>query len=230
MAVAKLLAIILFLSTVYANNSTERNKLVSAMDDAAAILKNPAIAASIEILKSIKSESSSSIGPRQDQGGFSKIHNTLDHSHGAVYVNKLDELMQLWLTDDLFALFPTEHKTFLSYSLKEYALQLQGDDYYKKKFDLSFNNGKGHLYLFTLIIAPHPTKPNAVKWEKSILYTDFIPAASYVIVTHSDCDIFSCDRHDEIAYMPIHVTNTHIDSIIDLNLKMMAQINQKMIN
>ena len=120
-----------------------------------------------------------------------------------------------------------KYKTFLSYCIKEYALQIIEDTYYKKKFDLSFNDGHGHLYLFTLVLAPHPSKSNALKWEKSILCTDFTPAAPYVIVTNSDCNIFSCDRYDEIVYLPVSVTNTHIDSIIDLNLEMMSQINGK---
>jgi hypothetical protein len=76
--------------------------------------------------------------------------------------------------------------------------------------------------MLVLTLTPHPTKPNVLQWSKYVLSTEFEPAAPYVIVTQSDCNLLSCDRSDEIVYLPVTVTDTHIRSIIDLNLNMMS--------
>lgn len=68
---------------------------------------------------------------------------------------------------------------------------------------------------------PHPTNNAAVKWEKYLLKSKFVPAPSHVIVTESDCNILSCDRTDKIVYLPTALNTAHIQDIVAMNVNML---------
>lgn len=204
---------------IFAFASTEDDdKLSKSIETAAVASGHPEIAAAIEILKNFKTESSTVMGPKQDQVGFKYFHNVHDHGYGSVNLNKLDQLIKLWLDDETFDFLSDTYKKILSSATKEYSLQVFEDVYHKQKFNLFFNDGKGSLFMLMLTLSPHPTLSNVVKWEKFLIQTNFEPAPSYIIVTTSDCNILSCDRSDEIVYMPVVMTNEHIDNIIKLNI------------
>jgi len=171
-------------------------------------------------LKNFKTESSMTIGPKQDQVGFKYLHNVHDHAYGSVSLNKLDQLIKIWLDDETLEFLSDKYKKILSSAMKEYSLQMFEDTYHKQKFELSFSDGKGSLFMLMLTLSPHPTLPNVLKWEKFLLETNFEPAPSYIVITTSDCDFFSCDRFDEIVYMPTVMTNLHMNDIVKLHIDM----------
>ena len=76
-----------------------------------------------------------------------------------------------------------------------------------------------------LDLSQHETIENAFKWSKFLIQSSFKPAPSYVIMTESDCDIFSCSREDKIVYLPVALNDNHIDSIIRMNINMLNAFN-----
>lgn len=211
-------------NTTKSNESEKSDKsdLSDAISKAGALLGDPVVTTAIETLKSLKSESSTTISDRYDQTGFLSIKNNYDYSKGAVLISRMDELISHWLDDNTYDFITYNQKKTISKALKEYTLQLVEDPYYKQKYELSFNDGKGTLFMMILSVSPHPTNINAVRWEKYILQTDFVPAPSYVIVTESDCNILSCDRTDKIVYLPTVLNQAHMDQIISMNLGMLT--------
>lgn len=199
-------------------NETNKKSLGDTINNVASVLGSPELAASVELLKSIRSESSSTMSERHDRTGFIRMNHVYDYSNGAIYKNQLDKLVSIWLNDDIFNFLSPKHKTLLTNAIEEYALQYDGEKYNKQKFELSFNNGKGNLFIIMLSLTPHMTNTDIIHWGKYILSTEFEPAPPYVVVTHSDCNILSCDRYDEIVYLPAVITDVHINSVINLNI------------
>lgn len=188
----------------------------------ASVLGSPEIANVISVLKSLKTESSTTMSERHKQEGFASLRNIYDYSYGAIYYSNIEKLVELWLEDNIFDYLSHVHKKILINSLKEYALQFVSieDKYHKQKFELVFNNGKGSLFFLMLTLSAHPSNSSALKWEKYIVWSEFEPAPPYVVVTKSKCNIVSCKRSDEIVYLPATITDTHIQSIVKLNLDM----------
>ena len=219
------LLIILCLSNhVYCEDKDEP-EIEDKLQAAAIASGNPEIAVAIEVLKALKTTSETKISERYDQFGFTSINNVMEHSRGAVWTHNLNELIKLWLNDGGFNSISDSNKNILAKAIAEYSLLIQDEQYRKQRFDLSFNDGVGKLFMMILTLEPHPTKPNAIKWEKLVLESHFKPAPSYVIITESDCDILSCDRTDKIVYMPVTVSDVHIHALLNMNLAILNEFN-----
>jgi hypothetical protein len=217
----------IFIVIIFANKSEPNNpkkNFAETVGDIVSVI-NPKVKAAIEILSLLKGESSTKIGDRQDQPGFSSIQNNYDYGHGSVVISTLNDLILFWLDDDVYNFLNKEQINIISKSLAEYTFQLPMDPFHKQKYELSFSNGQGSIFMMIINFAPHPTNKNAIKWEKFVLKTDFIPAPSYVIITESDCNILSCDRTDKIVYLPIIITKNHIEDIVRMNIEMLIGFN-----
>lgn len=219
----------LMLLILVSGNTDKKKSLGEAINDVASVMGNPELAASVELLKSIRSESSTTMSERHEQAGFMRMNHVYDYSNGAIYKNKLDKLVSVWLNDDIFNFLSPKHKTLLTNAIEEYALQYDCETYNKQKFELSFNNGKGKLFIIMLSLTPHITNTDVILWGKYILSTDFEPAPPYVVVTHSDCNLLSCDRYDEIVYLPVAMTDAHINSIINMNIGLIETWQQNLL-
>lgn len=183
----------------------------------------------IKILKEIAPQTNEVIGPRYDEHGFSRINSINDHSYGTILADKIELLIQLWFEDESFNFLSISYKKIIFITLRELALQIFEDNYHKQKNEFSFNDGKGKLFILSITFSLHHKIQNAIKWEKSLFWTEFEPAPSYVILTKSKCKYFSCHRKDEIKYLPVVLTNAHVESIININLKMSTQFNIKIL-
>ena len=208
------------------NKKSKGEAFGEAFTSAAGVVGDPRVQAAIETLKAFKTESSTSIGERYDPAGFEFIHNVIVHGTGATYSYNLDKLVALWLEDDAFKGVEETYKKVVSLAMREYALQVSSEPYLNQKFDLSYNNGQGSLFLMTVALVPHHEHKNVFLWERYLLVSSFRPSKPYVIVTHSDCDILSCDRTDQIVYLEASITDAHIRSIIDLNINFLGRFNQ----
>jgi hypothetical protein len=221
----RILIVTLILVCITAEEIPKKD-ITTKVKEAAGMIASPEVSAAIEILKAIRTESSRTISERHDKVEFLNINNALDHGYGATYTEKLDELIKFWLEDPVFVSMSMEHKTIISRAIKEYSMQIENERYKKAKYDLSFNDGQGKIFMLVLTIEPHPTISRGVKWEKYIAWTTFKPGPSYVVVTTSDCNILSCDRSDEIVYLPTTITDAHIQALMNMNIKMMIDFNK----
>lgn len=203
------------------DNTKSKNEFKDTIEEAASIIGNPTITAAIKVIEAFKSETSTTISDKKDQHGFLDIHNNYDYGYGSVLISRFDELVNFWLEDDMYSFLTEKQKKILTRSFKEYTIQISQDPYYKQKYELSFSDGKGSIFLMIISIMPHPTNNAAVKWEKYLLKSKFVPAPSYVIVTESDCNILSCDRTDKIVYLPTALNTAHIQDIVAMNVNML---------
>lgn len=168
----------------------------------------------IHTLKSLQTVSTSTMSERHDQVGFLNMNHIMDHASGDVDIYNLESLVSFWLEDPIFNTIDKKQKNIVIRSLNEYALQIAGSNYNTKRYDMSFNDGKGTLFLFIVSFQHHKTNEHAVKWEKFIMSSHFTPAHAYVIITESNCNLLSCDTYDRIEYLPTTLTNDHINSIL----------------
>lgn len=205
-------------STETKSNETD---LFDTISKVASIASKPEIIAAVELLKTFKQESSLTIGDRKDQMGFWDIQNDYDYVHGSVLIEDMDNLISFWLDDDTYCFLNNHQKNIISRAIKEYTMQIMTDSFYKQKYELSFSDGKGSIFMMILSITPHPVRNNAVKWTKYVLKVDFVPAPSYVIATESSCNLFSCDRTDSIVYLPTVLNGAHIREIVTMNIDML---------
>lgn len=206
-----------FLFLVYCSAQEEEAR-ISAL---AAV--SPETAAALEALQILKRETSTTISDRHDQVGFASLEHVVDYSRGSVYESKLDQLIDIWLNDDIMSSIEPRHKAIVVNKLKEYALQVKDEDYKTQRYDLKFNDGAGKMFLVVISFKPHPTKQNAIKWDKVLMTASFKPAPPYVIITETDCDLLSCDRTDRIEYLPAMLTDAHTQSILQISMDMMIQ-------
>jgi hypothetical protein len=211
--------LIIYLSMVQAQETEHVEETITMSPLAAA---SPETAAALEALTILKTESSTTISDRHDQVGFKTLEHIVDYSRGSIYEAKLDTLIDLWLSDDILSSIEPRHKAIVISKLKEYALQIKDENFHTQRFDLKFNNGAGKLFLLVLSFQPHPTKPNAIKWDKVLMTAFFEPAPPYVIITESDCNIISCDRTDRIEYLPAMLTDAHTQSILQLSMNLLS--------
>jgi hypothetical protein len=204
-----LFIIILLFICVQSNNDTasEPNLMADTIKTLMHIVENPKLVAAIELLKSIRTETNKTIKEKYNQKGFLRTHDIYDYSYGSVIKYKLRLLVNLWLDDTQIAFLPTSYKNILKNAMSEFEMQIMDEPYHKHNYELSFNNGTGTLFMLILSLAPHPTLTNTVKWTKTFMWTEFEPASSYIIVTHTQCDLFSCNKTDEIVYLPTIMTD-----------------------
>lgn len=121
----------------------EGGGLGEAAQAAAMAVGHPEVAGAIEILKSFKRDTSSSTTQIIERSTFDFIRNVFDNGNGDVWVDKLDQLVEFWLNDEHFSNMPEAHKKVLSKSMAEYRLTTMGGRYFKNRYELSFNNGRG---------------------------------------------------------------------------------------
>jgi len=212
--------LIIYFSTIPIQSKAQEPDETIAMSPLAAV--SPEAAATLEALSILKTESSTTISDRHDQVGFKTLEHMVDFSRGSVYESKLDTLIDLWLDDDIMLSIEPRHKAIVVRKLKEYALQIKDENFHTQRFDLKFNDGAGKLFLLVLSFQPHPTKENAVRWNKVLMSAFFEPAPPYVIITESDCSILSCDRTDRIEYLPAMLTDAHTQSILQLSMNLLS--------
>lgn len=206
------------------------NKLEKTISTVANMMGSPEVAMAIETLKALRTESTTTIGQRHDQIGFKMLNNGADFGLGLVAIENLNLLINEWLNDDVFTFLDPKYKKILSNAVKEYSLQIKTETFIKQTYRLSFNDGKGNLFMLMLMFDPHPTQPNALKWKKFLLWSSFEPTPPYVIVTHSDCNIFFCDRSDEIVYLPTVFTDAHMQSLVNIHINMMFEFGKNLDN
>ncbi|AYV78538.1 MAG: hypothetical protein Edafosvirus17_14 [Edafosvirus sp.] len=202
-------------------------ELADSVKSVAGTIASPEVKASIEVLEALRTTSSTKISDRYEPAGFTYFVNTMDYSRGAIHADNLDKQIKFWLSDKIFNGIPQVYHNILPQAIEEYSLQVMDEEYHKQKYELSFNNGAGTLFMLQLMVTPHPTKANVMRWEKYLLMSSFKPSAPYVIVTKSKCNILKCSADDKIVYMPVSMTDSHIRTVIDLNLQILSQFNKK---
>jgi hypothetical protein len=201
--------------------------LSESLSDAASVIGSPEIKSAIEVLKAFKQESSTSISERYEPAGFESLNNVMSHGKGAVLSSNLDKLINLWLEDESFKTFDSAYKKVISLAMREFAIQVAEEPYINQKFDLSYNNGQGTLFLMSITLTPHKQRSDVFLWEKYLLMSTFRPSKPYVIITETDCNIINCDRTDHIVYLEASITDAHIRSLIDLNVQFLENFNSK---
>jgi hypothetical protein len=195
-------------------------KLKDTLANAATVLGDPILAGSLSALKELQTTSDKSIDQYTERAGFDQLHNIMDHGYGAVHVHKLDLLIKVWLGDSTFNALSEKYKDILSRTMKEYAMMIATEEYHKQVFDISFADGKGNMVMLWLKFTPHETNKNALLWEKYVISASFAPSAPFVVVTESDCSIFSCDSESRVVYMPATLTDAHINTVVQTNINM----------
>lgn len=192
-------------------------KFTDTAKKAMMLIKDPDVKNGIEIIKQFKIDKSKTIGQRYEQLGFMSVKNIHDYSKGAVNVNDIDTIIKLWLNESYYNSINSDIKNFISFSIKEYELSIKNKSFEKQKFDVMYNNGYGKLVMVSITFTPDNKNPNIINWTRHIIYADFKPAPSYIIVTHSKCNILRCKRNDEIVYLPVTINDDHINFILNLN-------------
>lgn len=193
--------------------------LVLATDESiaqkASLIMNPEVAIALELLKSSYSSTTTQIIER---ACFDKINNVFDHSKGDVMKDNLVNLIEFWMSIDQFVLIPEPNRKTLANSIVEYKMTTMRSTYVKRRFEISFNDGVGHMFMLLITLNADVNRKNVIIWEKLVLVSEFIPSKPYTIVTESDCNLLGCDRTDTIVYLPAVVTNDHINTIITMNM------------
>lgn len=225
-----IIVFLLFAHNCLCDDIKKDEKAMNILESVAVLASHPEIAAGIELLKNFKTESSTSISNHYEQSGFIKFNNINDCSSGAIYTYNFNKLVSLWLTDPIFEYLQSEHKNVIIMIIKEYALQVFEEQYKKNKMELNFNDGKGSLFMLTLYFEPHQSKADIIKWGKCIIWSEFEPAPSYVIITKNDCNIIKCKSRDTITYLPTTINNAHLDAIKYINLNFMSNSQQNLID
>lgn len=183
---------------------------------------SPEAAAAVEAISVLKSETSTTISDRHDQAGFAALDHMVDYTRGAIHEDKLDKMIDLWLSDDILSSIEPRHKNVVIHKLKEYSLQIKEADFRTQRYDFKFNDGVGNLFLVIISFKPHQFKQNVVTWDKVLMTASFKPAPPYVIITESDCNLLSCDRTDRIEYMPAMLTDAHTNSLLQISANLLS--------
>jgi hypothetical protein len=218
-----------FLVVTATDDKNNLKNFKETVADVAGTVGSPEMKAAIEVIRALKTESSTSISNRHEVAGFKSLSNTMNHGSGAVYVSNLDKLVQLWLDDDTFNNLPTDYKKLIATAIREYSLQVIEYAYTRQTYKISFNNGRGELFLLSLSLTPKLERGDVLLWEKFILSATFEPSPPYVIITTSDCNLLSCDRTDQIVYLEASITDAHIRSLIDVNTQFLTSFYQRTI-
>ncbi|AYV83388.1 MAG: hypothetical protein Hyperionvirus6_69 [Hyperionvirus sp.] len=187
----------------------------------------PEIAGLIETIKTLSSTSQLTTSMVYDQSGFTEISNSLDYSRGEILKVNFDMLVRDWLNDPILGTIPEQYKKVLPVAMKEYSYQLVNTEYEKQKYELSFNNGNGLLFMFHILLSPSNAGDHALRYEKHVLVSKFKAAAPYVLITESDCDLLGCDLTTNFVYTEAKINDAHIKTILDMNMRMLQEFNRK---
>jgi hypothetical protein len=207
--------------------------LGDVIKDTISSIGTPVLDTVIDILRT---ETSTTISDMHEQTGFYSITNVFDAVSGVIDYDKVGELIKFWLDSPEFDMFPEIKKKAISRSIQELMIFKTNNKKkipsQTKKFELQFSDGNGKILL--LFIRLTSIENNELLVEKYLVTTTFEVAPPYVIVTESDCNILSCDRTDNIVYMPARITDAHTTTIINMNIGFMIglsnQINKNLGN
>jgi hypothetical protein len=202
------------------NNSAVQGELSDLMKTASLALTDPRLAAAIELIKNLKTESSTSIGQVHDaKAGFYEFDTSFEISSGVILSKNIDRLMKLWLSGSFFDSMPSIYKTVLSDSIEEVALQMENTNYVKQSFSIHFQDGRGTIHMM-IIMLEYDQGLNGIRWTKQLLVGGFVPARDWVIITHASSNFLSSSRTDEIVYLPPIMSLDHIKQYIEINKQM----------
>ena len=208
------------------DNKEEEKKLTDVIKDVALTFGSPELKAALELLHT---ESSTTISDMHEQTGFYSLTNVFDVSSGVIDQNNIGMMVKFWLDSSDFNMLSDIQKKLISRSIEE-LLMFKINNKKKipsqsKKFELQFSDGKGKILL--LFLGFTPLDNGEIMVEKFLITTTFEVAPPYVIVTESDCNILSCDRTDNIVYMPARITDVHTATIINMNIGFMVGLSRQ---
>ncbi len=201
-------------------DNTVNNGLSDVVKTASLALSDPRLAAAIEIIKNLKTESSTSIGEVHDaKAGFYEFDTSFEIASGVILPKNIDKLMNLWLTNSFFDTIPSLYRSILSDSIKEIALQMEETDYMKQKFSIHFQDGRGVIHMMVIMLEYDPIL-RGTRWTKQILIGGFVPSRDWVIVTRTKSNMFKSKTTTEIVYLPPIMSLGHIQSYMEINKQM----------
>jgi hypothetical protein len=176
----------------------------------------------VEILDKMKQTHSTEISALHNGEGFAQLNNKLEKTSGAIFIDNLDKLLNIWIEDARIST-NQEIKNAIDKLQRHLSLQVSYEGFEDTQVRFGFNDDNGMMVLFMIKFSKHE-KRNAIYYKKIAIITDFIPSRKSVVVTDMDCDIFSCDRTDSIIYMAPSITKEHIDAILELNINILRHI------
>ena len=86
----------------------------------------------------------------------------------------------------------------------------------------------GYLNLFQMAFIPIPDKPGIVKYGFRICQATFMPSEPYVVMTFSKSNFWRTKAWTEIRKFPAVMTDSHIATIKDITLGLIASCNLAM--
>lgn len=217
-------------STGDSNKKTTEKGLSDLMKTASLALTDPRLAAAIELIKNIKTESSTTIGEIQNaKAGFYEFNTDFEIASGTILSKNIDKLIRLWLTNSFFDTMPKLYKSVIADSIEELSLQMENTNYMKQRFSIHFQDGKGTVHMLVIMFEYDPVI-GGTRWTKQALVGGFVPARDWVIVTRSRSNILSSSRTDEIVYMPPYLSREHIENFMKINKEMILSFYKQFTN
>jgi hypothetical protein len=222
-----LLLLFLFSNCVICDNNGEKNEkndINENIKKGAMATVAPEITSALEIAKMLKTTSETSISDIKQSTGFLELGIKLKYETGDNYRKDLKNIIESCIDSvDQFSL-PKNLKMSIANSLHQKENSLISIKNTIQHYDFTFFDGRGTLYLMHFEFAPHPHIDNAIIWSKYILSSQSKPAPPYIIVSSSDCDIFSCDTEQHIEYLPAVFTENHMTELLNMNAKLMISL------
>lgn len=228
--------IILFVVSIFAistnasaskkNQGTADKSLEDTFLKIAGLAGSPELSATLAVLQSFKTESSSTISNINQGVGFKSIYNRIQHNSGDISKQSIGKLFQHLLKDDAFVEIADIYKKIITRTIEEYAFICDEGEFKKQEFSISYENGKGMMYYIVMSLSPSPLVKDAIRYMYYITSSLFEPAQPYVVITHSDCNILSCNRADQIVFLPATITDAHMKSLVDINIKLVLEFSR----
>jgi hypothetical protein len=169
-----------------------------------------------QVFDMLKTTTTTKMGDISHPEGFSQLNMGMDHGQGACKKDKLPQLFDLWMED--VARSPESMQNIKNF-IQLYMIQDVYDPLEKTAFQFSFDDGHGTMMFIRMVLEPHPTVADVVRWEKLSWYSDFKPAKPFAIVTKSKCNILHCSTKDSIVYMEATIDDAHISQIANMGIK-----------
>jgi hypothetical protein len=177
-----------------------------------------------QVFSMLKTETTTTIHDPVYPAGFTSLHTGIDHNQGAIKKENIPQLFDIWLTN--VARTPESIQNIKNF-IQLYMIQDVYDPLEKTVFQFSFDDGHGQLYFLRMVLAPHETIEDVVRWETLAWYSDFTPAKPFTIVTKSKCNILSCKSTDKIVYMEAVITQDHINTVANLGINFLHLFNDE---
>lgn len=169
----------------------------------------------LNMIKELKTDSSSTIQSVQENSGFLELSGTVDRSSGGVTnSSQLEALMHFWLSEDAFAFMPSGFKQTLQRSFVE-ALLSDWAHFQKQRFQISYQDGLGSMLMFDLLLVNS-------SYSKLMLTARFRPAPKFLILRDSDCNLLSCTTNDRVVYLPPTLTDAHLATVANMFVQMLS--------